>query len=878
MESYDKKPYDNLEYCVRCALPETTEGIQFDEMGICQACQAAEQKIHIDWTEREKQLCEILAHYKSIAGDNYDCIVPISGGKDSMFQLHVLTKVYNMKPLAVTFCHNWFSETGRYNLENALEKFNVDHIMFTPNRDLVNKLACKSLFAIGDACWTCHAGVGAFPLQIALRFNIPLLVWGESIAEESARATYYDPVLKFDRDYFTRVSAKVYPEYMVGGTLTAKDLKPFELPSHEDLERVGMVGIHLGDFMFWDGERQMEFVRDTYGWREDYIEETYKGYKSVECIMAGVHDYMKYIKRGFGRTTDHVSVDLRAGLLSRDEAIELVREIDKQRPEALDYFIQITGLSEKEIIESLIQLRTGAAKRLPCGYSMRGSPIDKPTLRPAVIEKIEKMSAIKDPRVKQEKRSASKIGPTRKIPLHMAADRLSLLSASDAVRLIRAGEISSRDLLEDCLKRIEAMDHRIHAWVYLAPELALDKASAVDNRIKQGESVGPLAGIPVGVKDIFNTADMPTQMGSPIWKDFTSGNDARVVHYLRMSDAVFPGKTVTAEFAVHTPGPTANPHNIEYMPGTSSSGSAAAVASCMVPLALGTQTAGSILRPASYCGVYGFKPSFGVVPRTGMLKTTDSLDTVGFFARTPADLELMFNVIRVVGPDYPLCYEAFNDRTRQSKGRRPWKVALVKGPMWNNVEEYAKTALFGFMEKLVREKGIIVEEVALSPAFSKAHDIHATIYDKTLAYYFKEEFKKQTLISTIMYEIITRGNRITLDQYKKALQEQTQLSMKFEELMTNFDAILTLSTGGVALKGLESEDRPDSCLVWTLCGAPAINLPVFVGPNQLPFGAQLVGRRYNDYLLLNLVHFLRSRDLVPDGPNPVPTMINEVLV
>lgn len=347
MPDYGKPLFDSLHYCTRCCMPSTNEGIQFDELGICQACQSAEQKIHIDWAARERELRRLLDHYKSL-NNTYDCIVPISGGKDSTFQLHVITKVYGMRALAVTFSHNWYSETGKYNLQNALEQFNVDHMMFTPNRTLIDKLARESLFKIGDSCWHCHAGVGAFPLQVAVKFNIPLLIWGESIAEMSGRATHESPVLKFDRDYFTKVSAKVYPEQMVSQTISLRDLAPFKLPSYEDIASVGVVGIHLGDYIFWDDERQMEFVRDVYGWREDHVEGTYKRYKSVECRMAGVHDYTKFLKRGFGRGTDHASIDVRAGLLTREEAFELAKQHDTERPPALDYYLKITGFSEEE--------------------------------------------------------------------------------------------------------------------------------------------------------------------------------------------------------------------------------------------------------------------------------------------------------------------------------------------------------------------------------------------------------------------------------------------------------------------------------------------------------------------------------------------------
>lgn len=365
MSDYGKPLYDGLlHYCTRCCMPETTEGIIFDEMGICQACQSAEQKMHIDWIAREQELRKTLDYYKSL-GNNYDCIVPISGGKDSSYQLYVITQVYGMKPLAVTFSHNWYSETGKYNLWNALEQFNVDHIMYTPNRRLVNALARESLQKIGDSCWHCHAGVGSFPLHIAVKFRIPLLIWGESVAESSGRASYFNPVTKFDRDYFTKVSAKCYASDMVNDEISMRDLCMFELPTAEELEEVGVIGIHIGDYMFWDDERQMEFVRDYYGWKEDDVEGTYKGYKSVECKMAGVHDYTCYLKRGYGRATFHGSVDVRAGLLTREEGLEMAKKHDPVRPNALDEYLKITGYTEQEVIDIVKSHRSGKAKMLP---------------------------------------------------------------------------------------------------------------------------------------------------------------------------------------------------------------------------------------------------------------------------------------------------------------------------------------------------------------------------------------------------------------------------------------------------------------------------------------------------------------------------------
>lgn len=388
---------DNVVYCTRCCMPETQEGIKFDEMGICQACQSSEQKIHINWIEREKQLAKILEDAKAKAGNNYDCIIPISGGKDSTFQLHVLTKIYGMKPLAVTFNHNWYSETGWYNLQNSLQQFNVDHIMFTPNRDLVNRLAKKSLEGIGDSCWHCHAGVGAFPLQIAVKFKIPLLVWGESIAESSGRATYRCPIHKFDRDYFTKVSAKLKPAEMACEYLTEKDLYPFNVPSIKEMEEIGVFGIHLGDYIFWDDERQTEFVRDTYGWKETEMEGTYKGYKSAECIMPGMHDFTCYLKRGFGRASFHASVDIRNGLLTRTEGIELAKKYDTERPEALDYYLKITGMSESEFFEAMKKQRHPKIKNINLLVKPK-TRHNRENIKPFVEQFIEKKRTQKDPR------------------------------------------------------------------------------------------------------------------------------------------------------------------------------------------------------------------------------------------------------------------------------------------------------------------------------------------------------------------------------------------------------------------------------------------------------------------------------------------------
>lgn len=358
-------PFPELRYCVRCCMPETNEGMGFDEMGICKACRSSEQKMRINWADRQKQLSALLDKAKAESGDNYDCIVPISGGKDSAFQLHLLVKVFGMTPLAVTFSHNWFTDTGRYNLENILEKLDVDHIMYTPKRGLVNKLARKSLPMIGDSCWHCHAGVWSFPFHVATKFRVPLIIYGESPAEFSGRTTYWEQEVPSEKDFVSvglKNSIRIPAEKMVDECVSRKDLRLFSPPSPQELEEAGVYGLFLGDFVFWDHERQTEFLVNEYGWREDKVEGAYKHYKSVECRMAGVHDYAKYVKRGFGRGTDFAAQDVRAGLMTREEAFDLAAQVDSERPETLDYYLKITGYTEEEYYQILKAKREGKGK------------------------------------------------------------------------------------------------------------------------------------------------------------------------------------------------------------------------------------------------------------------------------------------------------------------------------------------------------------------------------------------------------------------------------------------------------------------------------------------------------------------------------------
>ena len=449
----------------------------------------------------------------------------------------------------------------------------------------------------------------------------------------------------------------------------------------------------------------------------------------------------------------------------------------------------------------------------------------------------------------------------------MITQNLTHLSGTELIDLINSKKITITDLIESTINQIKKINSDTNAFVHLDASGVLETAKILDNKLKNNESIGPLCGIPIGIKDIFNTKDYPTEMGSPMWKNFTSGNDARVVHYIRMNDGIIVGKTETAEFAVHTLGKSFNPYDSTRSPGTSSSGSAVAVATSMVPIALGTQTGGSIIRPASFCGIYGFKPSFGLIPRTGMLKTTDTLDQVGFFARTPKDLELFFNVIHVKGKNFPISNNALNDISRQTVTKRPWKIKFVKTHVWDKSEDYAKNALNDFIKKLSKEKYFDVSEFNLPEYFSKSHEMHKKLYAKSLTYYFKNELKNKQLVSDVFYEFASEADNVSLIEFDEALKYQNKITGVLDEYFQSFDILISLSTSTHAPLRNEKE-IDDPSLIWTMCGTPTINIPYSKSYQNLPIGIQVIGRKYNDKLLLKFVKFLHELNLIKDGPYP----------
>lgn len=363
--------------------------------------------------------------------------------------------------------------------------------------------------------------------------------------------------------------------------------------------------------------------------------------------------------------------------------------------------------------------------------------------------------------------------------------------------------------------------------------------------------------IPVGIKDIINTVNFPTQRGSRLYQGFTPGNDARVVAKLKQAGFSIVGKTVTAEFAVHSPGKTRNPHGLKCTPGTSSSGSAAAVAAGMVPLALGTQTAGSIIRPASYCGVYAIKPSFGLIPRTGILKTADTLDTVGFFVEDPFKLRLLLDVLRVDGPNYPqtekLCLAAVSNQ---------YKVGILQPSVEKSWSNSAQSEVLAWGEKTR-----LAKIAGWNSVLDYAYDTHRLLYHKSLAYYFQREMQHPELVSDIFRQQVEEGLRTGVLEYRQALARQGEIAQTLERFFEDYDFLITASSAGPA--PLDEKNAPlDTCLIWTLCGVPVINIPAFVSPKGLPFGLQVIARKYHDYRLLDFVEKLVTLGFAPNGPNP----------
>jgi Asp-tRNA(Asn)/Glu-tRNA(Gln) amidotransferase A subunit family amidase len=446
----------------------------------------------------------------------------------------------------------------------------------------------------------------------------------------------------------------------------------------------------------------------------------------------------------------------------------------------------------------------------------------------------------------------------------VAAESDLRLSARAYATSIREGRITSLELVEGCLKRIEAREAEVQAWAFLDPEYARAQAKAADEWRKRGRPLGPLHGVPVGVKDIVDTRGMPTENGTVLHAGRRPSRDATIVSLLRQAGAVIMGKTVTTELAVYAPNKTRNPHDLERTPGGSSSGSAAAVADGMVPLAIGSQTNGSVIRPASFCGVYGYKPSHGLISRTGVLAQSQPLDTIGVMAATLEDLALLAE---------PLM--AFDDRDPAMRPQArpdllamlreappvPPRLAFVRSPVWGQAAEDTQA---GFAE-LASALGDRVEEVELSSSFDQAIKLHTTIMEADLAKSFAREYESgRDRLSARLREMIESGQRTLAVDYNRALERVAALGAILDELFTQYDAILTPAAPGEAPVGLGSTGSPVFCTTWTLCGVPAVTLPLLTGASGMPIGVQLVGAKGGDGPLLRTARWLIETVQAPE--------------
>ena len=414
------------------------------------------------------------------------------------------------------------------------------------------------------------------------------------------------------------------------------------------------------------------------------------------------------------------------------------------------------------------------------------------------------------------------------------------LSAAEAARRIARGQLTSEALVAACLDRIAAREPAVLAWAFLDPELALGQARTLDREPARG----PLHGVPVGIKDIFDTADMPTEYGSPIHRGYRPKWDAACVALLRRAGCVILGKTVTTEFAHVHPGKTRNPHNPAHTPGGSSSGSAAGVADHMVPLALGTQTGGSIIRPGAFCGTVACKPSFNSINRAGLKFAAESLDTIGVFARSAEDAALGLHVLS--GRDVP--------DFKQAPGRKP-RVGLCRTPRWRDADAATHAAIERAAAQLAKA-GARVAEFELPEGCAELFEEHGKIMNYESARALAWEYLNHPdQISATLRPRIEQGWKITREAYDAARLLARDCRRRLAARMTDFDFLVTPSAPGEAPGTLETTGDSVFNRVWTLLGVPCVTLPCASGPHGLPLGAQLVGPFDGDSTLLAWAHW-----------------------
>jgi Asp-tRNA(Asn)/Glu-tRNA(Gln) amidotransferase A subunit family amidase len=410
-------------------------------------------------------------------------------------------------------------------------------------------------------------------------------------------------------------------------------------------------------------------------------------------------------------------------------------------------------------------------------------------------------------------------------------DPLNQLSATDAAARIAAGTLKSETLVAACIERIRARESEVRAWAHFDPEAALSHARARDKESPRTR----MHGIPVGVKDVIDTVDMPTEYGSPIYRGYRPAADAACVAQVRELGGVLLGKTVTTEFATRHPNKTRNPHNTAHTPGGSSSGSAAAVVDGMVPLAIGTQTSSSIIRPAAFCGAVGYKPTHGLVNRAGLKALAESLDTIGVLARTVPDAALLVEELSGSPP------APFGEVAKLEP-----RIGFCRTPYWDQADRATQAALEGAVPRLAAA-GARVSEIALNGEFADLAEAQIKVssfeFYRSLTY---ERTRFPDLISENLMGRILAGGRVTRSQYEDAQALARRCRARLGDLYRNHDVLLAPSATGEAPRGLESTGEPIFGLMWTLMLGPTVTLPVFTGPSGLPLGAQIAGPHGQD--------------------------------
>ena len=439
------------------------------------------------------------------------------------------------------------------------------------------------------------------------------------------------------------------------------------------------------------------------------------------------------------------------------------------------------------------------------------------------------------------------------------AARIAGLRAQDLRAGIAKGALRVEEVAEALIARVAETEPGLSAWAWFDPDFVRSQARALDAHRAAGRPLGALHGLPVGVKDVIDTARIPTENGTVIDAGRIPAEDAFVVSRLKAAGAIVFGKTRTTELAFLAPGPTRNPANPAHTPGGSSSGSAAAVASGQVPLALGTQTAGSVIRPAAFCGTVGFKPSFGAIPRTGVLAQAPSLDTIGVFARSVPDAALLDEVLFGDDPRDAATAPAPPPRLFELASAPPPVApvfALVQPPGWERAEEETRLAL-------AEVAGLLGEqcfEVALPGAFAEGSAARECIQLAELSKcFYGYERRGRAQLSTEMQGALDRGKAIPARDYIAALDWRRILNAALEEVFARCDAILVPAAPGPAPEGLGMTGDPVFNGLWTLCGTPAVTIPVLEASNGLPMGLQLVGRRGDDGRLLRSARWLMER-------------------